>query len=59
MIGTRYESLLAATQIAVGSNYRYVCNATVSGQATNSAMVTIFEPLSGQGEPVIRDIRRF
>lgn len=58
LVGVKYEPLVVATQVVAGTNYRFICNAQIPGkEATYPAMVTIFQPLPGQGEPALTDIR--
>ena len=59
IVGVGYEPLLAATQVVAGTNYCFICNATIPGKDAYWAKVTLFEPLSGQGEPVLTEIVRF
>lgn len=58
LIGVRYEPLIVATQVVAGTNYRFICNASIPGKDEYVAAVTIFEPLPGQGEPVPTNIER-
>lgn len=59
LIGVRYEPLIVATQVAAGTNYRYICNASIPGRDDEYvAAVTIFKPLPGQGEPAPTHIER-
>lgn len=58
LVGVNYEPETVATQVVKGTNYKYICNATVVAPdaKTFKAEVIIYMPL--QGDPVIFEIKR-
>ena len=60
LTGVNYEPFAASSQVVAGTNYRVLCNATivVPGAQPYLAMVTIFQPLPGQGEAHISSIEK-
>ena len=60
LVGVRYTPESVATQVVAGTNYRFVCTAeTIAPEPeTFRAEVTVFQPLPGQGEARITEIRR-
>lgn len=58
-----YEALNVATQIVAGTNYRFLCKAReikADGKRGKKfyAVVVLYRPLPGQGEPRITSIER-
>lgn len=55
-----YTPRSVATQVVAGTNYRFVCKAreTVKGGKRFDAVIVIYKPLPGQGEPRITSIER-
>ena len=49
-----------ATQVVAGTNYRFVCKAREKGRRGKrfDAVIVIYKPLPGQGEPRITSIER-
>lgn len=58
--GVGYKPESVSTQVVAGRNYRFVCTATpvVRNPKPYKALVTIFQPLPGRGEPKITSIER-
>lgn len=57
---TLYKPLNVATQVVAGTNYRFVCKARENGRRGKrfDAVIVIYKPLPGQGEPRITSIER-
>ena len=57
---TTYKPLNVATQVVAGTNYRFVCKAREKGRRGKrfDAVIVIYKPLPGQGEPRITSIER-
>ena len=57
---TTYKPLNVATQVVAGTNYRFVCKARENGRRGKrfDAVIVIYKPLPGQGEPRIPSIER-
>ncbi len=57
---TFYKPLNVATQVVAGTNYRFVCKARENGRRGKrfDAVIVIYKPLPGQGEPRITSIER-
>lgn len=60
LVGVDYEPLIVATQVVAGTNYKFVCNATIvyPDSIPFLAMVKVFAPLSEGAVPVIMEINR-
>lgn len=60
LTGVSYTPESVATQIVAGTNYRFICTAVTAtaDPKTYKAMVTIFRPLPGRGDPKITSIER-
>lgn len=58
LVGVNYEPETVATQVVKGTNYKYICNATVvvPDAKPYKAEVIIYMPL--QGDPVITEIKK-
>jgi len=58
--GVEYSPVAVASQVVAGTNYRFFCNArmVIPEPANDAALVTVFQPLPGQGKATITDIRR-
>lgn len=58
--GVAYKPLKVSKQIVAGTNYIFMCEAepVIKEPAKHYALVKIFAPLPGQGEPQITDIHR-
>jgi len=56
LLGVDYTPLLVSTQVVAGMNYHFKCDAIIPtlGTSTNEAIVTIYQPLSG--EPRVSNI---
>lgn len=56
MVGGHYEPFAVATQIVAGTNYKFLCNATLVTNPPKdyTAKVVVFAPLDG--EPSITSI---
>ena len=57
---TAYKPLNVATQVVAGTNYRFVCRAREKGRRGKrfDAVIVIYKPLPGQGEPRITSNER-
>lgn len=57
---TVYKPLNVATQVVAGTNYRFVCRARENRRRGKrfDAVIVIYKPLPGQGEPRITSIER-
>lgn len=55
-----YKPRSVATQVVAGTNYRFVCKAreTAKGGKRFDAVIVIYKPLPGQGDPRITSIER-
>lgn len=60
LVSISYEPLIVASQVVAGTNYKFVCNATTiyPGASPYLAMITIFVPLSGQGDLAVTEINK-
>lgn len=58
--GVGYTPQSVATQIVAGTNYRFICKAVTATKdpKTYEAVVVVYQPLPGQGEPRITEITR-
>ncbi|WP_336981144.1 MULTISPECIES: hypothetical protein [unclassified Cedecea] len=58
-LGVDYEPQKVKTQVVAGTNYRFLCEASVPpSTAVWEAIVEIYAPLPGQGAPHITQIIR-
>jgi len=59
-VGVRYKPLAVATQIVAGTNYCFLCEATVvyPGATPHAAKVYIYQPLEGNAHitQIIQDM---
>lgn len=55
-----YKPMSVATQVVAGTNYRFVCKAreTKKHGKRFDAVIVVYKPLPGQGEPRITSIER-
>lgn len=55
-----YTPESVATQVVAGTNYRFVCTGATATRhpKTVKAEVIIYQPLPGQGEPRVTDIKQ-
>jgi hypothetical protein len=58
IISVTYEPTEVASQVVAGTNYKFRAIATIPNYDTYHVVVTIFEPLPGQGDPVLVSIVR-
>ena len=59
LVGVKYTPQSVSTQVVAGTNYRFRCSASMPpSNAVWEAIVEIFAPLPGQGEPYITGIIR-
>lgn len=58
--GVDYEPVNVATQVVAGTNYRFLCKAREQqgNRKKYYAVVVIYKPLAGEGEPRITSIVR-
>lgn len=56
--GTTYKPRSVATQVVAGTNYRFVCKARDDAGKRFDAVIVIYKPLPGQGEPRVTSIER-
>ncbi len=58
LLGVEYKPVAVATQVVAGENLSFFCNAkgVYPGSMWVPAMVDIYNPLPGQGKPVITNI---
>lgn len=55
-----YKPMSVATQVVAGTNYRFICKARETKKRGKrfDAVIVIYKPLPGQGEPRITSIER-
>lgn len=60
LVGVEYTPKSVATQVVAGTNYRFICKAkpVTADPEIFKAEITIFQPLPGQGEARITNIKR-
>lgn len=58
--GVKYKPLNVATQVVAGTNYRFVCQGRETARKGRKfdAVITIYKPLPGQGEPRVTSVER-
>lgn len=58
--GVGYTPETVATQVVAGKNYRFICKAVTATRKPQiyKAVVTIYQPLPGKGEPRITKIEK-
>ncbi|MBI9053254.1 MAG: hypothetical protein JEY96_05520 [Bacteroidales bacterium] len=58
--GVKYDPVLVSSQLVAGTNYKFFCNAKIvyPDAPWYTAMVMIFEPLPGKGEPYVTEIKK-
>ena len=56
----KYKPMSVATQVVAGTNYRFICKARETKKRGKhfDAVIVIYKPLPGQGEPRITSIER-
>ncbi len=59
-VGVGYDPVAVATQVVAGTNYKYFCNAKIvyPDSPNYTAMVIIYKPLPGEGDPHLTEIRK-
>lgn len=57
-IGVKYTPLSVQSQVAVGTNYRFLCKATIftPEAQTTQVLMTVYKPVPNQGEAYITSI---
>jgi hypothetical protein len=60
IVGVDYEAVAVATQVVAGTNYKFFCNARIVYPEAPyyTAMVIVFQPLPGQGDATVTEIRK-
>lgn len=58
VLGKVYEPVAVSAQLVAGMNYKFFCNAKVVGpdDYNSAAIVSVYQPLPGQGDAVVKSI---
>ena len=58
--GVEYKPLNVATQVVAGTNYRFICRGRETARKGKrfDAVIVVYKPLPGQGEPRVTSVER-